>query len=82
MGEEGAAEQGQSNVQWIIDPIDGTTNFVYGHPGFGPSIAAKIGNEIVAGAVTDSSLGEVFDAAMGYGARCNGEGITLTKQPR
>ena len=79
LGEEGAAEQGQSNVQWIIDPIDGTTNFVYGHPGFGPSIAAKIGNEIVAGAVTDSSLGEVFDAAMGYGARCNGEGITLEK---
>ena len=79
LGEEGVSEKSRSNVQWVIDPIDGTTNFIYGHSGFGPSVAAKVGNEIVAGAVADSSRGEVFDAAMGFGARCNGEGITLEK---
>ena len=79
LGEEGVAEQGLSNVQWVIDPIDGTTNFIYGHSGFGPSVAAKVGDEVVAGAVVDSSRGEVFDAAMGHGARCNEEGITLEK---
>ena len=77
LGEEGASEKGRSNVQWVIDPIDGTTNFIYGHSGYGPSVAAKVGDEVVAGAVVDSSRGEVFDAAMGHGARCNEEGITL-----
>ncbi|MBN39994.1 MAG: inositol monophosphatase [Acidimicrobiaceae bacterium] len=79
LGEEGASEKGRSNVQWVIDPIDGTTNYIYDHSGFGPSIAAKVGDEVVAGAVTDSSRGEVFDAAKGHGARCNGESITLEK---
>ena len=75
LGEEGTSQNSCSNVQWVIDPIDGTTNFIYGHSGFGPSIAAKVEGRIVAGAVADSSRGEVFDAAEGHGARCNGERI-------
>ena len=42
VGEEGTGVTGSSGVNWIIDPIDGTTNFVYGHPGFAVSIAAEI----------------------------------------
>ena len=79
LGEEGTSQNSCSNVQWVIDPIDGTTNFIYGHSGFGPSIAAKVEGRIVAGAVADSSRGEVFDAAEGHGARCNGERISITK---
>jgi len=82
LGEEGTLQKGRSNVQWVIDPIDGTTNFIYGHSGYGPSIAAKVGGRIVAGAVADSSRGEIFDAAESHGARCNGEEIHITKSTK
>ena len=49
LGEEGSRLSGSSGVKWVIDPIDGTTNFVYGIPGFGISVAAEKDGEIVAG---------------------------------
>jgi len=79
LGEEGTSRQGRSTVEWVIDPIDGTTNFIYDHSGFGPSIAAKVRGEIVAGAVADSSRGEIFDAAVNHGSRCNGERVSITE---
>jgi len=81
-GEEGTAQEGDSNVLWVIDPIDGTTNFIHRHPGFGVSIAAKVAGEIVAGAVADPVHGEVFDAATNHGARCNGKEIKLTRSAK
>ncbi|MBG02345.1 MAG: inositol monophosphatase [Acidimicrobiaceae bacterium] len=81
LGEEGTSQKGSSNVLWIIDPIDGTTNFVHEHPGFGVSIAAKFDDVIVAGAVADPKHKELFDAAIGSGARCNGEHITIRRSP-
>ena len=42
LGEEGAGVEGTSDVRWVVDPIDGTTNFVYGHPGFSVSILSLI----------------------------------------
>jgi myo-inositol-1(or 4)-monophosphatase len=74
-GEEGTELADTSGVRWIIDPIDGTANFVYGHPGFGVSIAAEVHGTVVAGAVADPTHGDVFDAALGSGALCNGEPI-------
>ncbi len=71
-GEEGTSIRGTNNVRWIIDPIDGTVNFVHRHPGFGVSIAAEVDGTVVAGAVADPVHGQVFDAALGHGARCNG----------
>ena len=56
----------------IIDPIDGTTNFVYGIPCFGISLAAEQNGDIGAGVVADLGHSEVFDAVKGHGARCNG----------
>ncbi len=72
VGEEGADSPGTSGVRWVIDPIDGTTNFVYGMPGFNISVAAEVDGEIVAGAVVDPLHHEVFCAALKCGATRNG----------
>ena len=72
LGEEGTHGVGTSGVRWIIDPIDGTTNFVYGIPFFGISIAVEVKGETVAGVVADLGSNEVFDAVKGHGSRCNG----------
>ena len=77
MGEEGSGRDGTSGVRWIIDPIDGTVNFVYGHVGFGVSVAAEVDGRVVAGAVVDPVLNETFTAHRGGGARCNGSPITV-----
>lgn len=77
LGEEGADRSGTSGVQWIIDPIDGTTNFVYGHPGFAVSIAAEFDGEPLLGVVHDPMHNEVFTAVSGEGAFCNGRAIAV-----
>ncbi len=55
-------------VRWIVDPLDGTVNYLYGLPDFSVSIAAEIGGTIVAGVVHAPERGEVFTAATGGGA--------------
>jgi len=77
MGEEGSGRDGTSGVRWIIDPIDGTVNFVYGHPGYGVSVAAEADGQVVAGAVIDPVLDETFTAHKGGGARRNGHAIRV-----
>lgn len=75
-GEEGVDHVGTSGVRWSIDPIDGTVNFVHRLPGFCVSIAALVEDRAVAGVVASPLHGEVFAAAAGAGATCNGEPIT------
>ena len=75
VGEEGASRTGTSGITWFIDPIDGTTNFVYGHPGYAVSVAAAAAGRPLAGAVVDPLHGEVFSAARGGGAFRNGEAL-------
>lgn len=72
VGEELADEVGGSGVGWIVDPIDGTVNFLYDLPVFAVSIAATRDGTVVAGAVADVLRGEVFSAALGSGARLDG----------
>jgi myo-inositol-1(or 4)-monophosphatase len=69
LGEEGTADRGTSGVRWIIDPLDGTTNFLYGVPAFAVSIAAEVDGRVDAAAVIDVSRDECFTAARGHGAR-------------
>lgn len=78
VGEEGADRAGTSGVGWIIDPIDGTVDFVYGIPGCNVSVAATVDGEVVAGAVVDPLHGDVFAAARGRGATRNGTPISCT----
>ena len=77
IGEEGSGRDSTSGVRWIIDPIDGTVNFVYGHVGFGVSVAAEAGGQVVAGAVVDPVLDETFSAHRGGGARLNENPIVV-----
>jgi myo-inositol-1(or 4)-monophosphatase len=72
LGEEGGKTGPGARVQWVIDPLDGTINFLYGVPLFAVSIAAAIDGEIVAGAVIDVLRDELFSAHLGGGARCVG----------
>lgn len=79
LGEEGADRAGTSGVTWVIDPLDGTTNYLYRHPGFSVSIAAvtgEVGDEAVVGVVVDPLRAETFTAIAGEGSRCNGERLT------
>ena len=77
LGEEGASRSGTSGIRWIIDPIDGTSNFVYSIPYFSLSIAIEAEGEIVAGVVADLSSNDIFDAVKGHGSRCNNEVIKV-----
>jgi myo-inositol-1(or 4)-monophosphatase len=78
LGEEGASVPGTSGVRWVIDPLDGTTNFLYRIPGFAVSIAAEVDGTTVAGVVHDVVHAEVYTAVRGGGARLNGEPIAPT----
>ncbi|MBV8979531.1 MAG: inositol monophosphatase [Acidimicrobiia bacterium] len=78
LGEEGSNREGTTGVRWIIDPLDGTTNYLYGFPMFAVSIAAEVDGQVEAGAVFHPSLDELFTARRGKGARCNGEPINVS----
>ena len=72
LGEEGGLRgPGTSGVRWVVDPLDGTTNYLYGFPAWAVSIAAEVDGEVVAGAVHDGLRDEVFRASRGGGAWCN-----------
>lgn len=69
---------GNSSFRWIIDPLDGTTNFVHGFPYFAVSIGLEHDGELVAGAVYDPSHDNMFLAAKGCGASLNRRPITAS----
>ncbi|MGY1988130.1 inositol monophosphatase family protein [Blastococcus sp. SYSU DS0669] len=68
LGEEGAAREGSSGVRWIVDPIDGTVNFLYDIPAYAVSVAAEVDGVVRAGAVLNVATGELFTASAGGGA--------------
>lgn len=72
-GAPGAAEATAGAVTWVLDPIDGTVNFVYGIPAFAVSVAAQVGGVSVAGAVADVAGGLLYSAAAGLGAHLTHE---------
>lgn len=79
LGEEGGATGSQHSVlTWIIDPLDGTVNFLYGLPVIGVSIAAATDGIVVAGAVVDVLRDEVFSASIGRGSRVDGAAMKVS----
>jgi myo-inositol-1(or 4)-monophosphatase len=68
LGEEGTDRPGTSGVRWVIDPIDGTVNFLYDLPAYAVSIAAEVDGEVRAGVVLNVATGEMFTATAGGGA--------------
>jgi myo-inositol-1(or 4)-monophosphatase len=71
LAEEGSALDGESGVRWIVDPLDGTTNYVYGYPAYAVSIAVEVGGAVTVGVVLDSSSGRLYRAVAGHGAVCD-----------
>ncbi|MEO0363567.1 MAG: inositol monophosphatase family protein, partial [Pseudomonadota bacterium] len=72
LGEEGGEEPGKDGMhRWIVDPLDGTTNFLHGLPHWAISIALERKGEIVAGVVYDAAKDEMFTAEKGAGAWMN-----------
>ena len=69
--ERGALEGKDSDIQWVIDPLDGTTNFVKGLPHFSISIAIRVKNRTEVGVVYDPIRNELFTAVRGEGAKLN-----------
>jgi myo-inositol-1(or 4)-monophosphatase len=84
LAEEGGELKGEGNVRWIVDPLDGTTNFAHGLPLFCTSIALERDGEIVLGVVYDPMANETYTAERGGGATLNGEpiGVSDTAEPR
>jgi myo-inositol-1(or 4)-monophosphatase len=76
--EDGEHGGGRSGYLWIIDPLDGTTNFVHSHPQFSVSIALTRAGEGVFGAVNAPVRGELFLATKGHGATLNGKRIEVS----
>lgn len=78
LGEEGTDRPGTSGVRWVLDPLDGTTNYLYGHAGFAVAIGVQVDGATVAGVVHDPLHRDVFTATQGGGAQRNGAPIRVS----
>lgn len=89
LGEEGAGRESRSGITWVLDPIDGTVNYLYELPAYAVSVAATIadpdafadGRRAIAGAVCNPRTDELFEAYEGGGARLNGSPIHVSENP-
>ena len=76
--EESQAESGSSGVRWIVDPLDGTTNYAHAFPHFAISIGVEVDGARAAGVVYDPMRDELFEAECGRGARLNGAPVRVS----
>ena len=79
LGEEGIDRAGDSDVVWVLDPIDGTVNYLYGIPAFAVCVAARVGDRVEVGVVADPSTGEVYRARRGHGAWLGPRRLAVTQ---
>lgn len=80
-GEEGGTQQGKNpDYEWIIDPLDGTTNFIHGVPHFSVSIACKYKGQLEHAVIIDPINREEFTASRGRGAALNGRRIRVSNR--
>lgn len=81
LGEEqsaGAFTHRPNQLAWVVDPLDGTTNYVHGYPNYAVSVAVARGNQVLAGVIYDPVYDQCFAAAAGQGATCNGERLKVS----
>lgn len=78
IGEEGVTNKKADVFNWIIDPLDGTTNFIHGSPPYAVSVALQMDNEIVVGVVYEICMDECFYAYKDSAAYCNDKKITVS----
>jgi myo-inositol-1(or 4)-monophosphatase len=80
LAEEGTLRQSSTGVRWVIDPLDGTTNYVYGYPAFAVSIAVEIGGQPRVGVIYDSSAGHLYQAVLRGGATCDDRRLAVRRE--
>jgi myo-inositol-1(or 4)-monophosphatase len=78
LGEEGSATEGTSGFRWVVDPIDGTVNYLYGIPQWAVSIGVEDADGTVVGVVYDPSKDELWQATRSGGATLNGQRLACT----
>lgn len=80
LGEENGKIEGDDEYTWVIDPLDGTTNFLHGFPQFAVSIAVLHRGKLAHAAIFDPMRQELFTASRGEGARVNNQRIRVSEQ--
>lgn len=80
LAEEGGRERSTSGLTWVIDPLDGTVNYLFDIPQWCVSIAVEDRDGGVVGVIHDPNRAETFTATRGGGARMNGDGIRVSEQ--
>lgn len=84
LGEESEASESETSITWVVDPIDGTVNYLYDFPAWSVSIAVVEGSSrpdqwrTLAGCVVNPAIGEVYAAARGAGATLNGQPLSVS----
>jgi myo-inositol-1(or 4)-monophosphatase len=81
LAEEGGAGGGAADTEWVIDPLDGTTNFLQGLPVFCVSVAVRRGGEMLAGVVLDPLRDDLFAGSRGGGATWNDRPMRVSGRP-
>jgi len=85
LGEEQTSKSARpknDELIWIVDPLDGTTNYVHGYPNYAVSVAVARGNDLLAGVIYDPVHDQCFSAAKGQGAWCDGEQLKTSSTTR
>jgi myo-inositol-1(or 4)-monophosphatase len=77
--EESAASAGSSGVRWIVDPLDGTTNYAHAFPHFAISVGVEVDGRRTAGVVYDPMRDELFSAELGKGSHLNGKPVRVSR---
>lgn len=80
LGEEGTNDAGSTGVRWILDPLDGTTNFVHRYPAHAVAVGVEIDGSRVLGVVLDTFSNRVYAGIVGQGATCDGQPIAVRNE--
>ncbi len=78
LGEETSPDAVEATLTWVVDPLDGTINFLHGYPAVGVSVAAVVAGDLAAGVVVDVFRDAVYLASRGGGASCNGRPLRVS----
>jgi len=80
LAEEGGARKGSSGLRWVIDPLDGTVNYLYRYPGFTVSIGLEVDGRKCLGVVHDSYHNRVYTSIVDQFSQCDGKPISVTRE--
>ena len=80
LGEEGSTKEGSTGLRWVIDPLDGSVNYLYGYPAYAVSIGVEIDGFYRVGVVHDTALDRVYGGVVGGAATCDGTPLRVNQR--